>query len=90
MTKSSRLKLYIMTTEALLKLHAARPFQPFVIRLGDGQALPVEHPGMLAYAPNNELPSSRADGSFEIIDLLLVTELDVRPPRATSRPRKIG
>lgn len=68
-----------MTIEALSRLHVARPFQAFVIRLGDGQALPVEHPEMLAYAPKSRTATVyRADGSFEIVGLLLVTGLEVR------------
>lgn len=67
-----------MTTEALSKLHQARPFQPFVLRLGDGQALPVDHPEMLAYAPKSRTATVyRSDGSFEIVDLLLVRGLEV-------------
>jgi hypothetical protein len=67
-----------MTTESLSKLHQTRPFQPFVLRLGDGQALPVNHPEMLAYAPKSRTATVyRPDGSFEIVDLLLVTGLEV-------------
>jgi hypothetical protein len=78
-----------MTTEPLLKLHQARPFQPFSIRLGDGQSLPVEHPEMLAYAPRSRTAVVyRPDGSFEIIDLLLVTGLDVAAPRNGRRTRR--
>jgi hypothetical protein len=67
-----------MTTEALSKLHTARPFRPFIIRLGDGQALAVPHPEMLAYAPKQRTAVvSLDDGSFQIIDLLLVTGLEV-------------
>ena len=68
-----------MTTNELAKLHQARPFRPFSIRLGDGQRLPVRHPEMLSYAPKSRTATVyRADGSFEIIDLLLVTGLDVQ------------
>jgi hypothetical protein len=71
-----------MTTDALLERHRARPFQPFSIRLGDGQSLRVEHPEMLAYAPKGRTAVVyRRDGSFQIIDLLLVTGLDVQAPR---------
>jgi hypothetical protein len=78
-----------MATEALSKLHQARPFQPFVLRVGDGQALPVGHPEMLAYSPKSRTATVyRADGSFEIVDLLLVTGLEVlrdRGPRSRRR-----
>jgi hypothetical protein len=67
-----------MTTDALHKLHVARPFTPFSLRLGDGQKLPVEHPEMLAYARKSRLATIYfKDGSFEIVDLLLVTGLEV-------------
>jgi hypothetical protein len=69
-----------MTTEALYKVHTARPFVPFYLRLGDGQKLPVSHPEMLAYAPKSRLATLYLkDGSFEIVDLLLVTGLQVMP-----------
>ena len=67
-----------MTTEGLRKLHKAEPFRPFVIRLGDGQALPVRHPEFLAYSPNSRIATVYAeDGSFELVDLLLITGLEV-------------
>lgn len=67
-----------MTTESLSRLHQARPFRPFVMRLGDGQALPVSHPEMLAYAPKQRTAVVYfEDGAFEIVDLLLVTGLEV-------------
>ncbi|MGA2441490.1 MAG: hypothetical protein ABSH08_11060 [Tepidisphaeraceae bacterium] len=69
-----------MTTEALYKVHAARPFVPFYLRLGDGQKLPVSHPEMLAYSPKSRLATVYLkDGSFEIVDLLLVTVLKMTP-----------
>lgn len=80
-----------MTTQALHQLHIARPFQPFTIRLGDGQALPVDHPEMLAYAPKSRTAVVyRKDGSFEIVDLLLVTGLEVGLPRGGRRARRAG
>ena len=71
-----------MTTEQLYKVHTARPFKPFSIRLGDGQPLPVEHPEMLAYFEKARTATVYLkDGSFEIVDLLLITGLEVHPPR---------
>ena len=68
-----------MTVQALHKLHSARPFVPFDLRLGDGQRLPVEHPEMLAYSPKSRLATVYfRNGSFEIVDLLLVTGLEVK------------
>ena len=69
-----------MTTEALYKVHTACPFIPFFLRLDDGQKLPVSHPEMLSYSPKSRLAMVfLKDGSFEIVDLLLVTGLEVMP-----------
>jgi hypothetical protein len=77
-----------MTTEALHKIHSSRPFVPFFLRLGDGQKLPVTHPEMLAYAPKSRLATVYLkDGSFEIVDLLLVTGLEVVPTNGRKHGR---
>jgi hypothetical protein len=77
-----------MTTEQLSALHRARPFRPFTIRLGDGQKLSVPHPEMLSYAPKSRIAVvHRIDGSFQIVDLLLVTGLDVHAPRNGTKQR---
>jgi hypothetical protein len=66
-----------MSTEELRKAHVARPFRRFYLRLGDGQRLPVEHPEMLAYSPKSRVASVYLrDGSFEIVDLLVVTGIE--------------
>ena len=78
-----------MTTEALHKIHAARPFVPFFLRLGEGQKLPVRHPEMLAYAPKSRLATVYLkDGSFEIVDLLLVTGIEVAPSNGRKHTRR--
>ena len=77
-----------MTTAAISPLHQARTFQPFVIRAGDGQSLSVDHPEMLAYAPSHRtMTVYLRDGSFQIIDLLLVTGLEV-PNEDRSRSKR--
>jgi hypothetical protein len=77
-----------MTTERLQQLHHARPFQPFRIHLADGRRLDVPHPELLAYRPNGRTAVVvKHDESFEIIDLLLVTTLEVINGR-TGRSRK--
>jgi hypothetical protein len=78
-----------MTTKALHKLHTAQPFVPFDLRLGDGKRLPVMHPEMLAYAPKSRLATVYfTDGSFEIVDLLLVTGLEVATNGRKRAPRR--
>ena len=69
-----------MTIEQLRKMHQAKPFQPFDIHMGDGRSVPVEHPEMLAITPpGRTIGVGLADGTIEIIDLLLVTSLKPRP-----------
>jgi hypothetical protein len=74
-----------MTVEQLQKMHRARPFQPFEIHIADGRVLPVEHPEFLAVSPpGRTIGVGCADGTIEIIDLLLVTSLK---PRANGAPK---
>jgi hypothetical protein len=62
-----------MTTEQLRKMHQARPFESFDIHIADGRSLPVEHPEFLALSPAGRTISvGLSDGTFEIVDLLLV------------------
>jgi hypothetical protein len=77
-----------MTTEELRKAHVVRPFRRFYLRLGDGQRLPVDHPEMLAYSPGSRIATvHQRNGSFEIIDLLLVTAIEFSNGRRTTRHR---
>jgi hypothetical protein len=68
-----------MTIEQLRKMHQARPFRAFDIFLADGRSLPVEHPELLALnPPGRTISVGLSDGTFEIVDLLLVTSLKQR------------
>jgi hypothetical protein len=75
-----------MTIEQLRKMHQARPFKAFDIYLADGRSLPVEHPELLALnPPGRTISVGLSDGTFEIVDLLLVTALRSRANGARSR-----
>ena len=75
-----------MTTERLREVHQARPFAPFRIHLADGRQLEVVHPEMMAYAPNARTAIVvKADESHEVIDLLLVTSLEVSRGKPKNR-----
>jgi hypothetical protein len=77
-----------MTVEQLRKMHQAKPFQPFEINLADGRALPVEHPEFLAITPpGRTIGVGLADGTIEIVDLLLVTSLK---PRSNGHSHQLG
>lgn len=77
-----------MTVEQLRKMHQAKPFQPFEINLADGRALPVEHPEFLAITPpGRTIGVGLADGTIEVVDLLLVTSLK---PRSNGNSHQFG
>ena len=69
-----------MTIEPIQRLYHAEPFQPFVLHLADGRNVPVHHREFLASAPSGRtVIVYQPDDSFNIVDLLLVTDVEVRP-----------
>lgn len=67
-----------MTIEQLQQMHQALPFQPFRVHLADGRRLDVHHPEFLAQSPTGRTMSiGKPNGAFEVVDLLLVTSLEV-------------
>jgi len=79
-----------MTVEQLRNVHEAIPFRPFTIHLADGRQLPVRHREFLSHSPSGRtIIVHHEDDAFSIVDLLLVTELEVHNGSpATSRKRK--
>jgi hypothetical protein len=74
-----------MTIEQLRTTHHATPFQPFTIRMADGRHFLIPHPDFLSMSPSGRTAVIfHADGSASIVDLLLMTELELSAP-ATSR-----
>ena len=72
-----------MTIEQFRNLYRTQPFQPFVIHLADGREVPVHHQEFLALGPSGRtVIVYQPDDSFNIIDLLLVTDLEVKPAAA--------
>ena len=69
-----------MVIEQLRRLYQAQPFRPFTMHLADGRELPVVHREFLAISPNGRTSIVyQPDESFNIVDLLLVTDLEVKP-----------
>jgi hypothetical protein len=69
-----------MTIQEIRRLYAARPFQPFSIHLADGRAIQVRLPEFMASAPRGRtVVVYQPDGTFDVVDLLLVTDLEVKP-----------
>lgn len=74
-----------MTIEEVRSLLHAVPFQPFTIHLADGSTFDVPHSDFIALPSAGRTivgyaPDAR---SHTVIDLLLVTKLDVHGPAPT-------
>jgi len=71
-----------MTVEQLQGVLRANPFRPFAIRMADGRIFQIPHPDFLSMSPTGRtVIAYGADDSFSIIDLLLMTELEVGPAK---------
>jgi hypothetical protein len=67
-----------MTIEQLRAVYQAQPFRPFTLHLADGDELRVPHADFLSHSPQGRtLIVYAEDDSFSIVDLLLVTRLEV-------------
>ncbi len=78
-----------MRVEQLVQLHKAERFRPFRIHLADGRHLDVDQPEFLAYTPKVRIAIvMRLDGTFEVIELMLVTSLEVLDGKPRSRHTK--
>jgi hypothetical protein len=79
-----------MTIDQIRKLHQARPFQPFRINLADSRSLEVSHPELLAINPSGRtiIAVTGDENLYEVVDLLLVTTLEVLNGHAKPRKRR--
>jgi hypothetical protein len=68
-----------MTIEQIRNLYQAHPFQPFVMHLADGRQISVVHHDFIIAAPSGRtVIVYQPDDSFNIVDTLLVTDLEVK------------
>jgi hypothetical protein len=57
-----------------------QPFQPFTLHLADGRSLPVlSREFIIAWPEGQTIIVAQPDGKYNIVDLLLVTDLEVNP-----------
>ena len=69
-----------MTIEQVRHFYDAQPFKPFVMQLADGRSIPVMHREFMASAPSGRTVTVyQPDDSMNVIDLLLVTDLEIKP-----------
>jgi hypothetical protein len=76
-----------MTIDQIRKLNQAQPFHPFRLHLADSRALDVTHPELLAINEPGRTVVVATEGVFEIVDLLLVTSLEMLNGRVKGRRR---
>jgi hypothetical protein len=77
-----------MTIEQLRRVHQAYPFVPFTIRMADGRSFYIGQREWLAHSPSGRTTVVlQPDDSFSILDLLLMTEVQVLPTPSNGPPR---
>lgn len=69
-----------MTVEQFKNVLHSQPFRPFTIHMGDGRVFLVKHPDYVSRSQSGRTVVVHGEGeSFSVLDLLLVTELEVHP-----------
>ena len=67
-----------MTTDQFKTTLHLQPFRPFTIRMADGRSFPVTHPDFVAQSPSGRtVIVFQSDESYSVLDLLLMTELQI-------------
>ena len=68
-----------MTSEQFQSTLRLQPFRPFTIRMADGRTFDVVHPDFVAQSPSGRsVVVFQPDDSYSVLDLLLMTELQVQ------------
>jgi hypothetical protein len=80
-----------MTSDRFREVLRNQPFHAFTVHLADGRRLDVVHRDFVAISPSGRtaVVYTRDDASH-YIDLLLVTDLEVKPDRNGHRRRRAG
>ncbi|MGD0077203.1 MAG: hypothetical protein ABSB91_01095 [Sedimentisphaerales bacterium] len=74
-----------MTIGKVKEFYDALPFRAFTIHLADGRKIPVRHREFVALSPSGRtMIVYQPDDSHDIIDILLVTSLEVRNGKHSS------
>lgn len=79
-----------MTLEQIAKAHDARPFRPFRIRMADGTSYEVNHPELLARTNRIVLVAIPENDSFAVLDVMLITAIEVGVHGDGKKRRKAG
>lgn len=80
-----------MTTKEFRNVFDAQPFRPFTIYLADGRQVPVEHQEFAMLSPSGRSTIVyQDDDSFQVLDLMLATGVEVNGTRRKKPPRKVN
>ena len=78
-----------MTLEKIRDFYKAQPFRPFVLHLADGREIPVLHQEFILAVPSGRtIVVCQPDDTLNVIDLLLVTDLELKPGTNGSSKRR--
>lgn len=78
-----------MTIDRIRELWKAEPFQKFTMHLADGRKIPVHHREFLAISPSGRMANVyQPDDSLNIVDLLLVTDLEIGTTNGSRHRRR--
>jgi hypothetical protein len=77
-----------MKVEKIKQALHAQPFRPFFIHLADGGRLPVMHEDFVALEPaGREIIVYLRNNTHQIIDVLMITRLEVGVRNGARKPR---
>ncbi|MGH7139215.1 MAG: hypothetical protein ACREHD_26010 [Pirellulales bacterium] len=81
-----------MTSEQLKDVYDATPLRPFYLHIADGRSIPVHQRDFMLTAPKGRtIVVAEPNGRFHILDLLMVTELELMPVAGNgARKRRRG
>jgi len=70
-------------------VYNAQSFQPFIIQLVDGHSVPVLHREFIMPAPSGRtIFVAQPDDTVNIVDLFLLTDLEMKPAANGSRKKR--
>lgn len=78
-----------MTLIKLREFYDAQPFQPLVMHLADGRSIKVLHREFMSFAPSGRtVVVHQPDDRMNVIDVMLVTDLEVKANGSRRRNKK--
>jgi hypothetical protein len=78
-----------MTLEQLRNAYSAQPFRPLTIHLADGREVPALSREFIMPVPSGRtVVVCQPDDTLNIIDLLLITDLEIKPSANGARKRR--